>query len=508
MKKFIFNPDYALRTEENYMLLYSKSSRFQYFNGDDNVITKIHPLHAVILSQFDGCSFEKGLEKIAKNLFVEKKSSQYEKIKKFVCSCINNNHQYSLKDPSANYIFPRNLLIDFEENNNMSKLKETPNFYYDFISKGKTLDLNKRPKFPIDIVIMPTTNCGTNCIYCYANRSKKMNATISTERYKEIILEAKKMNARMVDVIGGDIFAYPKWYELLSILKECGYHKECLLSTKIPLNEDAIKKLHSTGIERLQLSIDSLLPDSIKSILRVSNAESYIEKMKNTLNLLRKYAIKVSVHTILTAQGATKKDLISVYNKLKTFNNIYEWRIDVAFSSMFSDVPYSDYKVGNNDIKRISEVVNSLSKKEKNIRIVNEIDEVNVSLSKKRDVFLYEKAISCPANVFSCFILPDGKVTICEQFYWKKEYIIGDITKQSLYEIWNSKKALDLYYRKTTQVQKTSPCYDCSDKEECSNRKLICWVDVVKTYGYENWDYPDPRCPNALSCDTEKIITV
>ena len=28
------------------------------------------------------------------------------------------------------------------------------------------------------------------------------------------------------------------------------------------------------------------------------------------------------------------------------------------------------------------------------------------------------------------YILPDGKVTICEELYWNEHFIIGDVTKQ------------------------------------------------------------------------------
>ncbi len=495
MKKIIFNPDYALREEENYTLLYSRSSRVQKFKGDDNVITKIHPLHATILSQFNGCNFNEGVEKIAKIFSIKKGTKQYDKIKRFAYSCINNNNQYTLKDPYANYIFPRNLLIGYEEG--MEQVQAPIKFYHNFFSKGAFLELHQRPKAPLDIVIMPTTNCLTNCIYCYANRNRKINSNISIKRYKEIIAESKKLGVRMVDIIGGDIFAYPKWFELLSTLKEYDYHKECLLSTKIPLNKDAIKKLHILGIERIQLSVDSLNISSVKNILRVLNSKAYVSRMIKTFELLQDYNIKVSVHTILTKQGATKNDLMSIYQVLKDKENVEEWRIDVAFSSMYSDISYHDYKVKDSDNKKLSIFINSLSKQEKKIKIINEIDEIDSSIERKKETFFYEKAVSCPANVYSCFILPDGKVTICEQFYWQKEYIIGDITKQSLLEIWNSDKALYLYHRKETKVRKISPCYNCSDKEICSSRKLVCWVDVVKKYGYENWDFPDPRCHKA-----------
>lgn len=33
------------------------------------------------------------------------------------------------------------------------------------------------------------------------------------------------------------------------------------------------------------------------------------------------------------------------------------------------------------------------------------------------------------------FILPDGKVTICEQLYWNSHFIIGDVQRTNLKDI-------------------------------------------------------------------------
>lgn len=41
--------------------------------------------------------------------------------------------------------------------------------------------------------------------------------------------------------------------------------------------------------------------------------------------------------------------------------------------------------------------------------------------------------------------MPDGKVTICEELYWHPHFIIGDLKKQTLKEIWNSQKAKDIF---------------------------------------------------------------
>lgn len=99
------------------------------------------------------------------------------------------------------------------------------------------------------------------------------------------------------------------------------------------------------------------------------------------------------------------------------------------------------------------------------------------------------------------FILPDGKVSICEQLYWHDRYVIGDLTVSSMAEIWNSEKAKEIFNMEKTMFRKSSPCVACANFIDCTQKRRRCLVKVIKAYGTENWDYPDPRCKYAPEFD-------
>lgn len=94
------------------------------------------------------------------------------------------------------------------------------------------------------------------------------------------------------------------------------------------------------------------------------------------------------------------------------------------------------------------------------------------------------------------YILPDGKVSICEQLYWLPQFIIGDLRKQTFEEIWNSQKALDLFNMERSLFKK-SPCLSCKIIDVCNKRHRRCIVKTIKAYGTDKWNYPDPRCEYA-----------
>lgn len=103
------------------------------------------------------------------------------------------------------------------------------------------------------------------------------------------------------------------------------------------------------------------------------------------------------------------------------------------------------------------------------------------------------------------FILPDGKVTICEQLYWNKNFLIGDLAKMSISEVWNSPRALYLAHRQQNDYSSDSYCHKCKIFDTCKANLNDCFPNIMKVYGKEHWDYPDPRCDKAPRNISDKI---
>jgi len=94
-------------------------------------------------------------------------------------------------------------------------------------------------------------------------------------------------------------------------------------------------------------------------------------------------------------------------------------------------------------------------------------------------------------------ILPDGRVTICEELYNHPQFIIGDVSTHSIMEVWNSEKALKLFNIERESISDKSTCKKCEGFDSCRHNKGVCWKIILMAYGNENWDFPDPRCPQA-----------
>lgn len=136
------------------------------------------------------------------------------------------------------------------------------------------------------------------------------------------------------------------------------------------------------------------------------------------------------------------------------------------------------------------------------INILFSDDALDYSVYKGKADDTYFKGGACGALQTRLFILPDGQVSICELTYWNPLFLIGDLRKQSITEVWNSPKALAIYNHEM-QMREESRCSSCKVLDFCQDNRRKCVVKVMQAYGKDNWDYPDPRCAFAPEITSE-----
>jgi len=479
----ILNPKYILKPDEGRALLLAKET-LRFDDEIDNSLSYIvHPIHAIILSFFLGDEYVNSVEKAANFLKIERSL-----VERFTTKLINNVAQVGIEFNGIVLTFPANTLVE--------SIHKRCDFYDPNDLVYETLDLkNKRHKTPTHMTLMVNNRCLTNCIYCYADRRNKIDCQIDFKRLKEIIYEAKTINISSINVIGGEFFLYSIWKDLLLELKKYDYNP--YLSTKIPLKESDIKFLAEIDVQDIQISLDTLISDNLQSILRVKSG--YVTDITNTLYLLEKYNIKTNIHTILTSMNDNISDMNSIFNFIVNFKNIKYWKPDLVGPSLYiSESSFEQIKPRSQNINILLEYfkqmqnVSAFPIKYEGItrKSLSKID----LLEKKKQ---FHQRGACTGNYSHLFILPDGQVTICEELYWHPQFIIGNITKQSLLQIWNSDTAKKKYAFPQEYIPKESACALCDEYQVCRSVKQVCWRDILKAYGQDKWFYPDVNCHRA-----------
>lgn len=470
----ILNSDYRLVNDMDRIVLISDRGS-QYF------FSFIHPMHAILLSFFKGKKPMKEIISEVSNYFSISKENTLKTIHPF----IKNSNNLCIEYDDRKFIFPQNVLIENTEN----KIRQD----IDYNLYATSLPCNfERMRFskPTAIVFVINTSCATDCIYCYANRKEKY-IPMSTPKILSIIDEAHDIGITDFDITGGEIFLQKDWELILGRLNRYGFISN--LSTKVPLSKEMIDKFVKIGFRELQVSIDSFDSKLQTGNLKVAN--SYVNRMKESLIYLDSKGIELIIKGTQTKDTLTVKNISEVIGFISLLKNVKRYMISIIGTSLYKT--NEEYHRIKPSLDQIKETLNLIHQKQKEAYFEITFDDQRILKEEMCNYSRFKERSLCTGNINGLIILPDGKVTICEELYWNEHFVIGDLTKSSIQEIWNSTKAVSLWDLNQAEIPKESACSSCQDFDNCRKGRGVCWKMIVKGYDWHNYLYPDPRCPKA-----------
>lgn len=485
-KVYVLNPHYHLRHDIHRVALFSTATG-AVNDCSRNWHTFIHPLQAVMLSFF---TYNRPMRETLP-LLCDFFCRSTEEMIKWISEFINNPTPIYTSSPQQGEIyFPKRILIEAEEAGSALRFDQLePNSF-----AWKKLDLTTRRLYtgPLLLTFMLTNKCVTHCKYCYADTSTQVESPLPTQRILELIDEASRLQVQQINLIGGEIFLHPDWKLILQELVKKGIAPE-FISTKIPLTKKIIQDILETEYQGiLQVSLDAVHPGILGSSLGVN--KQYAEHMLQGLHLLDDSGLTYQVSSVLTTYNCDVVILAELLSQLSGLKHIHDWRILPATNSISKN--YKKFALLKPLQTEILETFQEMRPLLANAPFPVILGKA--SLTKEYyDTWggsRHFKGSECSALTTHLFILPDGKVTICEQLYWLPQFIIGDIATQSISEVWNSPQAKHLSSLTRTDISEASRCQSCYFFEDCFSYQNRCWSDIVKAYGPDCWDYPDPRC--------------
>lgn len=472
------SPSYSIRNEEDTSFLIKVEKIIDVDQKSFGAFC-IPPFMGYILAHIGDQKYPESILSISAALNVSPNA-----IKNFVEQLIENPESKNFKiSETLSVILPSKLLIK-------SSQIPVPN-----VNEEKNFDrfapyTVKRPSVPLYANLMVTTDCTTDCLYCYADRT--LRPSLKTDKIIGIIKELSDQGTINLTLTGGDIFAHKDWHIILKHVRQYGYKP--FLSTKTPLTLEQIQWLRSLGYEELQFSLDSSSIAVLERLIKVK--EDYLDKVTSFLRNCSELGLNVLIRSVLTKHNASKNMLEKLYTYLTQFKCIKEWVMIPAFFSKYKQHYYKSLEVSNDDLIYAYEL-----KKRDNLAFkvgVSKISEKGYVLKRFEctEDYVCRNQI-CMANTTCLSILANGDCSICEMLYGDPAYILGNVNLSTIREIWNSPKALGLYTMQQKEFPLSSPCRTCSVFDKCRNEfgKRVCYLDISKS-GHTQWD-PDPRCPNS-----------
>lgn len=360
----------------------------------------------------------------------------------------------------------------------------------DFIVPHDQVDMsNVRCLMPTSLMILPTLRCYTSCFYCYADRRKNAKEDeFDLHAFEGLLSAMSDCGMETAEFSGGDFFCRDDAYELLGCVLSRGMYAS--IPTKYPLDRNQVRRLSELGLTSIQISIDAMDAEVVDCLVGM---HGYGEKILKTIELLGEFGIMVRTNTVLTRRNSHEAIRLARY--LAGLTHVYRMHFTCYSRSIYHHddslfCPHDAAKVFADQLDDLK-----LKYPEKDISFSGVIPDPYSFTYETKEKNYWERAF-CTGNRRAFTILPDGQVTICEELYYHPNFIVGDIKKQSLMEIWNSPRSLELAFP-SQDTFPDGPCRSCPDFSRCHNHLGRCPREAIKAYGPERHYWPDPRCPRA-----------
>jgi radical SAM protein with 4Fe4S-binding SPASM domain len=372
----------------------------------------------------------------------------------------------------------------------------------------------RRPARPLSLNLMFSNNCQTNCIYCYAQRRHiPPSRQLSTERWLELFREAQSLGIEIVTLSGGDPL-FRK--DALSLLAELIKLKMLfLLSTKCHIAADKADRLVDIGltspvnqyIREIQLSMDG--PDDKTADVLAGSPGYFQRAIESVRNLVaRGFNLRVKAVVIplnaprvyewikLLAGLGVRQMSVAAYNRsfYRHTDGLFLTGDDRALIAEQCSRAKADFP----DIELRMTGLEAAPERRALIQLTH-IDKVAVVSTETRrrpqdKAQRWKSRAHCSGGRSSMTVTPDGKVTLCDTIPQEGHFVVGDLTSQSIMDVWNSERLLDFVYPRRDRFA-GSACYDCAQRTECQGGAGYCFRDTYFHYGTAYG--PPPSCPLA-----------
>lgn len=451
---------WSMRNDDKRILLYE----LMHEGAVINQTGMLTPTEAVLMSLFDGKRTVKDVTDVSADLFSVSAEEARQNVDKLlsrwgVALEEKKNGQYSPQFDPKDFVIPA----------------------------WKVDVFSKRFYRPMTLVLRPTDDCMRDCVYCNVEKRKQDKLKLlSLERWGELAEEIKSIGVVSLTMTGGDPFFRKDFLSILEHFTSRGMYP--FVATKSHVSKATARKLADLGINDVQISIDAPNAETTDFL---TNSKGFFNQAVDSIKNLLDADIPVSTNAVITGYNVLQapalvtflRDLGVKSIKLSQFSRPYHKECeDTLFineaaglwledrTREISEADDSDFQVGFGYLK----------------------DFYSLTLEERREAF--KDRSLCTGSRWGFTILSDGKVIPCDELPAEEEYILGDVTHQSIMEVWRSEQNKK-YLAPEREYFKGTECFDCAEFEECHNDRGRCYRDSLKALN--KLFAPPPMCPRS-----------
>lgn len=317
--------------------------------------------------------------------------------------------------------------------------------------------------------------CNLKCSFCSASAvTSTMPRDIMSSRWKSLILnkkiaeealkDAAELGALILEITGGEPFLHKDLIKIFKYADDLGY-AICVATNGTIMDEETAKRLSRIdSINNIQISLDGSTKKTQDSIRGIGT----FKKVMKTIKLLKKYEVPFSINTVFSKINFPEQDKLF---KLAVDKSALGYRVSFIAKLGRGVSAINNLGLSFSEIIEVARKTYNFYKANKSkIKVGLALPPPFIPEDMRVDTFNFITTSSC--NILSYMgVNFDGSVGPCTYFLKpNKEYVVGTLKKQSLIEIWNSKKMLEFRKIVETELKVLKdhiPCRICKFKNSC-----------------------------------------
>jgi len=150
--------------------------------------------------------------------------------------------------------------------------------------------------------------CNFHCRHCSISnfRQKRGARSFTIDDVRELSRQADELGLGHIDVTGGEPLMFPDLDQLIEALDPAKFYLQSDTNGWLMTYERA-KHLKSIGVDKIQLSIDNLLPDGHDEFRRRPGSH---ERALRAIDSIQKAGLNLQIATVVTHQRARSEEFI------------------------------------------------------------------------------------------------------------------------------------------------------------------------------------------------------
>lgn len=415
--RLALDPQLCLKNDVDRAVLITRPQPLSY--DRDSMARLLHPGEAVLLSLFDGDRTVQDVRNLWADLSGKAPEAAVADVDRVLDIYLADNATDTATDATdaTDKAAGQAVLLEVDERIRRKVQRYDP---MDFVMPANRVNLTD-PRFrkPYTVSLMATLFCPQRCVYCHARTAPRPEDNLlSLARLQEVFAELHGIGVDVIQFTGGDPFARKDIFDVLESVFEEGMVPD--IPTRLGLTYYEALRLKDMGVRLVQVSLDTTDPTIVD---RMVGMKGYHHRVFRMFDNLRRAGLSIRVNTVLTPMNTPTTGRLIDY--LGGLGNVTKLTLAPYPRSLFCH--RGELALSAEDRALVEQQVQD-----------------RAPLYPMIKVMLDGERPACKANRHGFAILPDGRATVCEGLSDDPDYVIGDLRRQSVMEMWTSPRALSL----------------------------------------------------------------